>query len=206
MFGIGGIIAIPVLALVFDMDQQLAQGGDIASARASTAASTLAGSAILSGSMAAHFAAHHLDARNLTFGFAGLLFVLAGCLACRLIRGTGPPKAAREANWRAPQPTECVPMVDRPAKCRQIPRLKNIPLRDQAMLARFPEIPDRYRRLSSFDLSKRLVALGAEQLRFHFSLRWGCVLAMGPIAVVLLAPSGILSPTTTQRPCHAQSC
>jgi hypothetical protein len=54
----------------------------------------------------------------------------------------------------------CVPMVDRPAKCRQIPRLKNIPLRDQAMLARFPEIPDRYRRLSSFDLSKRLVALG----------------------------------------------
>src|SRR5438270_7031087 len=207
MFGIGGIIAIPVLALVFDMDQQLAQGGDIASARASTPASTLAGSAILSGSMAAHFAAHHLDARNLTFCFAGLLFVLAGCLACRLIRGTGPPKAAREANWRAPQPTECVPMVDRPAKCRQIPRLKNIPSRDQAMLARFPEIPDRYRRLSSFDLSKRLVALG-ERNSSDFTFRSvGAACSLWDQSPSCCSPLlRILSPTTTQRPCHAQGC
>jgi uncharacterized membrane protein YfcA len=114
VFGIGGgIIAIPVLALVFGMDQQLAQGTALVmivptvslglwryckrSRIDARIAFTLAGSAILCSLMAAHFATHHLDGRDLTFAFAGLLVVLAGCLAYRVVRGTAAENAPKSA-------------------------------------------------------------------------------------------------------------
>lgn len=120
LFGIGGgLIAIPVLALGFGLDQQVAQGTALVMIAPNVAlgfwryrqrnpidlkdASWLGGAAVGSTWLVAHWATH-LDAASLRWAFAAFLVALAGLLhwgARRRRQAVGGTARHTEASMRA---------------------------------------------------------------------------------------------------------